>query len=82
MSKKTAREIELEAIVKQLAPAARDILWCALVWNDHNFDYDVLRNQAKKAAKALGFDREQLHGDVGPVNDWFARIDKALRVKP
>lgn len=79
--KKSAREIELEKIVRQLALAARDVMWCALVWNDHNFTDEQIREHAKSAAKALGFDPEVggIGGQIDPVNEWMARIDAVLQ---
>lgn len=67
------REAELEAIVKQLAPAARDILWCALVWNDHNFDHATLVLHAQNAAASLGFPPGTLGSQVDAFNEWMAR---------
>jgi len=68
---------ELEAVLRGIYPAAREILWCALVWNDHNFDWKTLLQHADLAAKQLGFDR--LSGDpITAANKWMARIDAAL----
>ena len=72
------REQALEEIVKALVPATRDILWCALVWNDHNFKYEDLRDKADRAAKALGFWPRGLGDQVEHVNAWLDRVDKAL----
>lgn len=74
------REKELEAIVRELVPAARDILWCALVWNDHNFSYDDLRDKALRAGRVLGFNRSAMEDGVGKVNEWLDRVDRALKV--
>lgn len=71
----TKREAELEAIVKALVPAARDILWCALVWNDHNFGYDEFMAKSERAAKSLKYDR---FTGIECVNAWLARVDKVL----
>jgi hypothetical protein len=72
-----ARIHELEAALRGIYPAAREILWCALVWNDHNFDWKTLLQHADLAAKQLGFDR--LSGDpITAANKWMARIDAAL----
>lgn len=71
----TQREQELEAILRDLVPATISILWCALVWNDHNFSYEALLTRAQKAAKALGYERA--HG-VDAVNAWMARVEKVL----
>ena len=73
------REKELEAILQRFAPAAFDILWCALVWNDHNFSHDAFFNKATRAAKALGFDRGLGRG-VDQANEFMERIDRALGV--
>lgn len=62
-------------LLREIAPAIRDILWCALVWNDHNFEYRDLLNKATNAAKALGFDR---YDGVDPVNAWLQKIDEAI----
>ena len=68
-----ARIRELEAVLRGIYPAAREILWCALVWNDHNFDWKTLLQHADLAAKQLGFDR--LSGDpITAANKWMARI--------
>jgi len=75
------REKELEAIVRELVPAARDIMWCALVWNDHNFGYDEFYAKATRAAKSLGFERSGLCDAVDKVNAWLERIDKTLGVE-
>jgi hypothetical protein len=74
------REKELEAIVEALVPAARDILWCALVWNDHNFDYKEFQAKADRAAKSLGYDRKGLGSAIDEVNAWLDRVDRALGV--
>lgn len=74
----TAREKELEAIVRALVPAARDILWCALVWNDHNFGYESFMEKSARAAKALGYERIE---GVDPVNAWLDRVERALARK-
>jgi hypothetical protein len=73
------REQELEAILRELVPATRDVLWCALVWNDHNFDEKDLRDKADRAAKSLGFWPRGLGDQIGKVNAWLERVDKALR---
>lgn len=69
------REKELEAILRKIVPAMRDILWCGLVWNDHNFGYDALFKRAKSASDSLGFDRRD---GVDHANEFLERIDKAL----
>ena len=71
------REAELEKILKDLMPAIRDILWCALVWNDHNFSEHDLRRVARRAAHTLGYDP---HNGVERVNAWMERVDRALGV--
>lgn len=73
----TKREQELEEIVKALVPAARDILWCALVWNDHNFGYDEFMAKSKRAAESLGYERAMGSG-VDAVNEWLDRVDRVL----
>lgn len=75
---KTARIRELEAILRALTPAVRDILWCALVWNDHNFEYTDLTDKARRAAKSLGYSPGTLGDSIPAVNAWMARVDKAL----
>lgn len=72
------REKELEAIVRRLVPAARDILWCALVWNDHNFSYEEFSRKSDRAAAALGFPRRGLGDQVPHVNAWLESIERAL----
>ena len=72
------RERELETIVRALVPAARDIIWCALVWNDHNFGYDEFMAKSNRAAKALGFWPRGLGDQVENVNAWLERVDQAL----
>lgn len=72
------REKELEALVRILAPATRDVMWCALVWNDHNFSERDLLDKASSAAKALGYERRGLGSCIDEVNELLARIDRAL----
>lgn len=73
------REQELEEIVREFMPAARDILWCALVWNDHNFDYADLLAKAEHASMALGCGPRGTLGDGIPkVNEWLAKVDRVL----
>lgn len=72
------REQELEEILRQLVPATRDILWCALVWNDHNFSEKDLRDKAARAARVLGFPPGGLCEQVDNVNAWLERVDNAL----
>lgn len=62
-------------LLREMAPAIRDILWCALVWNDHNFTYEDLREKAKRAAMALGIDRGN---GVDWVNSWMDDVDAAI----
>ena len=76
------REKELEAIVRQCVPAIRDVLWCALVWNDHNFGHKDLRDRAERAAKALGWDRARLRDPVPVINEFLERVDRALESSP
>jgi hypothetical protein len=74
-----ANKKECEELLRLMAPAMRDILWCALVWNDHNFGYVDLLAKADRAAKALGFDRHGFRKDpVDDANKLFVRIDLAL----
>lgn len=72
------REKDLEAIVRRLMPATRDVMWCALVWNDHNFNQDDLLDKAKRAAKALGYERGGLGEAVEAVNEFLAHVDDVL----
>jgi hypothetical protein len=72
------REKELEAIVRQCVPAIRDVLWCALVWNDHNFNHKDLLDKAERAAKALGWDRARIRDPVGVVNEYLEHVDRVL----
>ena len=71
-----ARTQELESLLRDIAPGLRDILWCALVWNDHNFTERDLLDKATRAAKSMGIDR---HNGVDAVNHWMARVDRALK---
>ena len=75
----TSREKELEAIVRRLMPATRDVLWCALIWNDHNFGYDSFLEKATLAAKALGYERGAL--TIDEVNDFLEHVDHVLGSK-
>lgn len=68
------REKELEALLRSIAPAVRDVLWCALVWNDHNFTHADLLKHAQSAAQSLGVSKF----GVEPMNRWLERIDAAL----
>jgi hypothetical protein len=70
-----ARIAELESLLREISPGLRDILWCALVWNDHNFTERTLLDKATRAAKSMGLDR---FNGVDAVNVWMARVDKAL----
>ena len=72
------REKELEAIVRRLMPATRDVMWCALVWNDHNFDQSDLLAKAQRAAKTLGYERGGLGEAVEAVNEFLAHVDRVL----
>ncbi len=72
------REQELEAIVRLLLPATHDIMWCALVWNDHNFTERDLLDKLDRAAKALGCRRGVLGSGVDEYNAMLDRIQKAL----
>jgi hypothetical protein len=72
------RFVELEAIVREFAPAAREILWCALVWNDHNFDQSDLLEKARDAARSLGYADGGIGSGVDRANAWMDRINKAL----
>jgi hypothetical protein len=69
------REQVLDGLLREIAPGLRDILWCALVWNDHNFTERDLLDKATRAAKSMGLDR---YNGVDAVNHWMARVDKAL----
>ena len=69
------RVSELEGLLREVSPGLRDILWCALVWNDHNFTERDLLDKATRGAKSMGVDR---HNGVDAVNSWMARVDKAL----
>jgi hypothetical protein len=69
------REKELEAIVRKLMPALRDIAWCHLVWNDHNFSEADLLRHAKRAGEAMGFRR----GDgVEAFNEFWTHVEQVL----
>ncbi len=72
------REAELEAIVRLLLPATHDIMWCALVWNDHNFSVRNLLDKCDSAAKALGCPRSALGSGVDEYNTLLERMQKAL----
>jgi len=74
----TKREKDLEAIVRRLMPATRDVLWCALVWNDHNFSYEDFSKIATRAAKSLGYERGTLSSAVPVVNEFLAHVDSVL----
>ncbi len=66
---------ELEQLLREISPGIRDILWCALVWNDHNFTERTLLDKATRAAKSMRLDR---FNGVDAVNHWMTRVDKAL----
>jgi hypothetical protein len=72
------REKDLEAIVRRLMPATRDVMWCALVWNDHNFNQQDLLDKAARAAKSLGYERGGLCEAVEAVNTFLAHVDEVL----
>lgn len=72
------REKDLEAIVRRLMPATRDVMWCALVWNDHNFSHSDLCDKAEKAAKVLGYERGTLGSAVESVNKFIEHVDAVL----
>lgn len=75
-----SRQSELHDILTHLLPAAREILWCALVWNDHNFDHAALTEKASLAAARLGFPPGGIGCQIKRVNLWMARIQRALEV--
>jgi hypothetical protein len=75
------REQDLEAIVRRLMPATRDVMWCALVWNDHNFSESDLLDKAKQAAKALGYERTGLRDAIKSANEFIAHVDAVLAVE-
>jgi len=66
---------ELQGLLREISSGVRDILWCALVWNDHNFTERDLLDRVTRAAKSMGLDR---YKGVDAVNHWMARVDKAL----
>lgn len=75
-SVETARQLEeCKDLLDTVYPALRDVLWCALCWNDHNFSYSDLLKKAQSAASALGFQRGD---DLSRINEIMARVDKAL----
>jgi hypothetical protein len=65
----------LRGLLRDCRAGMRDVLWCALVWNDHNFDYQDLLNHLEKAREAMGFDRM---AGVDKANEFMARIEAAL----
>ena len=69
------REKELEAIVRKLMPALRDIAWCHLVWNDHNFTEADLFRHATRAGEALGFKRVD---GVDSFNEFWSHVQDVL----
>jgi hypothetical protein len=69
------REKELDAIVRKLMPALRDIAWCQLVWNDHNFTQDDLLRHAKRAGESMGFKRVD---GVDSFNDFWSHVERVL----
>jgi hypothetical protein len=75
ITEQRARIAELEGLLREVCPGIRDILWCALGWNDHNFTERDLLDKATRAAKSMGLDR---FNGVDAVNFWMARVDKAL----
>jgi hypothetical protein len=72
------REKQLEEILRDLTPAIRDVLWCALVWNDHNHEHADLTDKARQAAKSLGYTNDCLGGGIERANAWMRRVDAAL----
>ena len=73
-----AKCAEVEALRELLTEArapARELLWCMVVWNDHNFTYADLINKLRMARKALGLDGINR---VDDANDRLDRIDAAL----
>lgn len=71
----TKREKDLEAIVRRLMPALRDIAWCHLVWNDHNFTEADLFRHATEAGESLGFRRVD---GVDSFNEFWADVERVL----
>ena len=57
---------------KAVYDCIREYLWMALVWNDHNFTYDVIREKAKKAADALNC------STVEEGNEFLDQLQKQL----
>jgi hypothetical protein len=75
MSMASKREQKLESIVRRLMPALRDIAWCHLVWNDHNFTEADLFRHAKAAGESLGFKRTD---GVDSFNEFWADVESVL----
>ena len=71
------REQKLEEIVRKLMPATRDVLWCALVWNDHNFTSKELLDKANRAALSLRYERGNA---VEGMNEFLAQGDSVLKL--
>lgn len=69
-----AQRDALEKALREIAPAARDILWCAVCWNDHNFGYVDLLAKAGRAAESFGIDRY----DFDAMNAWLERVDALI----
>jgi hypothetical protein len=52
--------------------AIREILWIALVYNDHNFDPNILITKCKQLAEELGI------ASVDSANNYLDNLDNFL----
>ena len=65
---------ELENLIKEMKNGFREVLWCSLVWNDHNFSYKDLLSHLESARKNFGFERTNLDA----ANDYMDKINLVL----
>jgi hypothetical protein len=67
---------QAKVILRDIAPALRDVLWCALVWNDHDYTYQDFLTKSERAAATLGMDK---YNGVAAMNEWLRLVDEAMK---
>lgn len=65
-------------MLREIAPAIREVFWIAQVWNDHNFDANDIRKKCEKIAHQLGVEGRDVDDPVRGANRWLAECEAAL----